>query len=114
MIRASKNSSPRPRRRRRANKTCGDSADLVENRFRKGFRREKPLKLVARLAWPIPEHCLPAFVAKTGWRGVDLQPHLDAVTQVENVAVTCLKKGDWVLDHVEGELAFMRGADFRQ
>ncbi len=23
---------------------------------------------------------------KEGWRGVDLQPHFDAVTQVENVA----------------------------
>jgi hypothetical protein len=51
---------------------------------------------------------------KEGWRGVDLQPHLDAVTQVENVAVKCLKKGDWLLDHIEGELAFMRGADFHR
>ncbi len=25
-----------------------------------------------------------------------------------------LKKGDWLLDHIEGELAFMRGADFRR
>jgi len=49
-----------------------------------------------------------------GWQGVDLQPHLDAVTQVERVAVKCLKKGDWLLDHIEGELAFMRGADFHQ
>ena len=49
-----------------------------------------------------------------GWRGVDLQPHFDAVTQVEKVAVKCLKKGDWLLDHIEEELAFMRGADFRR
>ena len=51
---------------------------------------------------------------KEGWRGVDLQLHLDAVTQVEKVAVKSLKKGDWLLDHIEGELAFMRGADFRR
>jgi len=51
---------------------------------------------------------------KEGWRGVDLQPHLDAVTQVEKVAVKCLKEGDWLLDHIEGELAFMRGAEFHR
>jgi hypothetical protein len=33
---------------------------------------------------------------------------------VEKVAVKCLKKGDWVLDHMEEELAFMRGTGFRQ
>jgi hypothetical protein len=33
---------------------------------------------------------------------------------VEKVAVKCLKKGDWVFDHIEEELAFMRGADFRR
>ena len=51
---------------------------------------------------------------KQGWRGVDLQPHFDAVTQVEKVAVKCMKKGDWLLDHIEEELAFMRGTDFRR
>jgi hypothetical protein len=51
---------------------------------------------------------------KEGWRGVGLQLHFDAVTQVEKVAVKCLKKGDWLLDHIEGELAFMRGADFHR
>ena len=51
---------------------------------------------------------------KEGWRGVDLQLHLDALTQVEKVAVKSLKKGDWLLDHIEGELAFMRGADFHR
>ena len=51
---------------------------------------------------------------KEGWRGVDLQLHFDALTQVEKVAIKCLKKGDWLLDHVEGELAFMRGADFHR
>ena len=51
---------------------------------------------------------------KHGWRGVDLQPHLDAVTQVEEVAGKGLKKDDWLLDHIEEELAFMRGSDFHQ
>ena len=48
---------------------------------------------------------------KHGWKGVNLHLHLDAVKQVEKVAVKCLKKGDWVLDHIEEELAFMRGED---
>ncbi|PYK97506.1 MAG: hypothetical protein DME32_15710 [Verrucomicrobia bacterium] len=51
---------------------------------------------------------------KHGWKGVDLHLHLDAVSQVEKVAAKCLKKGDWVLDHIEEELSFMRGADFRR
>ena len=51
---------------------------------------------------------------KEGWRGVDLQPPFVAVTQVEKVAIKCLKKGDWLLDHIEEELAFMRGADFHR
>jgi len=51
---------------------------------------------------------------KHGWKGVDLHLHLNAVSQVEKVAAKCLKKGDWVLDHIEEELSFMRGADFRQ
>jgi hypothetical protein len=50
VIRASRNSSPRPRRRRRANKTCGDIADLVQNRFRKVLAVRGPPKLVARLS----------------------------------------------------------------
>jgi len=51
---------------------------------------------------------------KHGWKGVNLQLHLDAISQVEKVALKCLKKGDWLLDHVEEELAFMQGADFRR
>ena len=51
---------------------------------------------------------------KEGWRGVDLQLHFDALTQVEKVAVKRLEKGDWLLDHIEGELAFMRGAEFHR
>jgi hypothetical protein len=51
---------------------------------------------------------------KHGWKGVDLKLHLDAVTQVEKVAAKCLKRGDWVLDHIQEELAFMRGTDLRR
>jgi hypothetical protein len=43
-----------------------------------------------------------------------MQLHLDAVAQVEKIAAKCLKKGDWVLDHMQEELAFMRGADLRR
>ncbi|PYK98299.1 MAG: hypothetical protein DME32_14475 [Verrucomicrobia bacterium] len=48
-----------------------------------------------------------------GWKGVNMQLHFDAVRQVEKAAAKCLKRGDWVLDHIEEELAFMRGTDFR-
>ena len=48
---------------------------------------------------------------KRGWNGVNLQLHFDAVTQVGKVAVKCLERGDWLLDHITEELAFMRGTD---
>jgi hypothetical protein len=51
---------------------------------------------------------------KEGWRGVDLQLHFDALTQVEKAAVKSLKKGDWLLDHIEEEIAFMRREGFRR
>ena len=51
---------------------------------------------------------------KHGWKGVNLQLHLDAVKQVEKVAAKCLKRGDWVLDHIEEEVGFMQGADLRR
>jgi hypothetical protein len=51
---------------------------------------------------------------KHGWKGVNLQLHFDAVTQVEKVALKSLKQGDWVLDRIDEELAFMRGADLRR
>lgn len=50
---------------------------------------------------------------KHGWKGVNLQLHFDAVTQVEKAAANCLHEGDWVLDHITEELAFMRGAQLR-
>ena len=49
-----------------------------------------------------------------GWKGVNLRLHFDAVTQVEKVALKSLKQGDWLLDRIEEELAFMRGADLRR
>jgi len=42
-----------------------------------------------------------------GWKGVNLQ----AVIQVAEVAAKCLKKGDWLLDYIEEELAYIRGTD---
>ena len=51
---------------------------------------------------------------KHGWRGVNLQLHFDAINEVEKVAAKCLQKNDWLLDHIEEELAFMRGADLRR
>jgi len=48
-----------------------------------------------------------------GWKGVNLQVHLEAVSQLKNVAAKCLKEGDWLLDHIEEELAFLRGENLR-
>jgi len=73
-------------------------------------------KAFANASWHQQQRAIENILTlrKEGWRGVDLQLHLDALTQVEKVAVKSLKKGDWLLDHIEGELAFMRGADFRR
>ena len=73
-------------------------------------------KAFANASWQEQQRAIENILAlrKGGWRGVDLQLHFDAVTQVEKAAIKCLKKGDWLLDHVEGELTFMRGADFRR
>jgi len=73
-------------------------------------------KAFANASWQQQQRAIENILTlrKEGWRGVDLQLHLDALTQVEKVAVKSLKKGDWLLDHIEGELAFMRGADFRR
>jgi hypothetical protein len=37
-------------------------------------------------------------------RALNLQLHFDAASQVEKVATKCLKKGDWLLDHMEEEV----------
>ena len=73
-------------------------------------------KAFANASWQQQETAIQNIITlrKHGWKGVDLQLHLDAVSQVEKFAAQCLKKGDWVLDHIEEELAFMRGTDFRQ
>ena len=55
-----------------------------------------------------------ATIRKHGWKGVDLELHIDAADQVEEVAVKCLKPGNWLLDHIEEELAFMRGKNLRR
>ena len=49
-----------------------------------------------------------------GWGGVNNQVHLEALSQVQKVAAKCFKKGDWLLDHIEEELAFLRGQDLRR
>jgi hypothetical protein len=73
-------------------------------------------KAFANASWQQQQRAIENILTlrKHGWRGVDLNLHFDAATQVEEVAVKCLKKGDWVLDHIEEELAFMRGTDFRR
>ena len=73
-------------------------------------------KAFANASWQQQQRAIENIVTlrNRGWRGINLQSHFDVVTQVENLATKCLKKGDWLLDHIEGELAFMRGADFHR
>ena len=73
-------------------------------------------KAFANASWQQQQRAIENLIAlrQNGWRGVNLQVHFDAVTQVEKVAEKCLKEGDWVFDKVEEELAFMRGADLRR
>ena len=72
-------------------------------------------KAFAHASWQQQERAIENIVTlrKHGWKGVNLQVHYDAVTQVEKVAQKCLKEGDWVLDRIQEELAFMRGTDLR-
>ena len=49
-----------------------------------------------------------------GWGGVNIQVHFEAVSQVNKVAAKCLKQGEWLRDHIEEELAFLRGEDLRR
>ena len=73
-------------------------------------------KAFANASWRQQRHAIESLVTlrKQGWKGVNLKVHFDAVTQVEKVAQKCLKPDDWLLDHIQEELAFMRGADFRR
>jgi hypothetical protein len=45
-----------------------------------------------------------------GWEGANPQ----AVIQMEEVATKWLKRGDWLADHVEGELAYTRAVDLHR
>ena len=73
-------------------------------------------KAFANASWQQQRRAIESIVAlrKQGWKGVNLKVHFDAVTQVEKVGQKCLKPGDWLLDHIQEELAFMRGADLRR
>jgi hypothetical protein len=72
-------------------------------------------KAFANASWQQQKRAIENIVTlrKHGWKGVNLQVHFDAVTQVEKVASKCLKDSDWVLEKIKEELAFMRGADLR-
>ena len=70
----------------------------------------------ANASWQQQQRAIESLVSlrKHGWKGVNLQVHFDAVTQVEKVAVKCLKPDDWLRDRIDEELAFMRGTDCRR
>lgn len=69
----------------------------------------------ANASWQQQQRAIENLVSvrKGGWKGLNLQVHFDAVTQVEKVAKKSLKEGDWLLDRIDEELSFMRGADLR-
>ena len=73
-------------------------------------------KAFANAGWQQQRRAIESLVTlrKQGWKGVNLDVHVDAVTQVEEVAQKCLKPDDWLLEHIEEELAFVRGADLRR
>ena len=72
-------------------------------------------KAFANAAWQQQQRAIENMITlrKHGWKGVNLQVHYDAVTQVEKVATKVLKPDDWVRERIEEELAFMRGLDLR-
>ena len=73
-------------------------------------------KAFANATWQQQKRAIENMISirKHGWKGVNLQVHFDAVTQVEKLAAKCLKEDDWVLEKIREELAFMRGADLRR
>ena len=73
-------------------------------------------KAFANANWQQQRQAIESLITlrKQGWKGINLKVHFDAVTQVEKVAQKCLKPDDWLLDHIQEELAFMRGADLRR
>lgn len=73
-------------------------------------------KAFANANWQQQRRAIESLVTlrKQGWKGVNLKLHFDAVTQVEKVGQKCLKPDDWLLDHIQEELAFMRGTDSRR
>ena len=73
-------------------------------------------KAFAHASWQQQRRVIESLVTlrKQGWKGVNLKVHVDAVIQVEKVAQKCLKPDDWLLDHIQEELAFMRGAGLRR
>jgi len=73
-------------------------------------------KAFANASWQQQHRALENLITlrKNGWKGINIKVHFDAVTQAEKVAKKCLKPHDWLLDRIEEELAFMRGADLRQ
>jgi hypothetical protein len=73
-------------------------------------------KAFANASWQQQHRAIENLITlrKHGWKGINIKVHFDAVTQAEKVAKKCLKPGDWLLDRIEEELAFMRGADLRQ
>ena len=73
-------------------------------------------KAFANASWQQQKRAIENLVSlrKQGWNGVDMQVHMNAVTQVEKVAMKCLKPGDWLLDHIHEELGFMRGTGLRR
>jgi hypothetical protein len=70
----------------------------------------------AHASWQQQQRAIESLVSlrKHGWKGITVKLHVDAATQVEKIAKKSLKQGDWLLDRIEEELAFIRGADLRQ
>jgi hypothetical protein len=70
----------------------------------------------AHASWQQQHRAIESLVSlkEHGWKGISVKLHVDAATQVEKVAKKSLKQGDWLLDRIEEELSFIRGADLRR
>ena len=72
-------------------------------------------KAFANASWQQQQRAIENIITlrKHGWKGVNMQLHLDAVSQVEKVAMNRSEEGRLGARSHRGELSFMRGADFR-
>jgi hypothetical protein len=71
-------------------------------------------KAFANASWQQQRRAIENILSlrRVGWKGIDLEPHSDAVTQAEKVAVKCLKKGRLAARSYRGRTRLYAGRGF--